>query len=86
VVTDDNPRGEDGDAIVAEIRAGFASPENVIVERSRLAAITLALAEARPGDVVLVAGKGHEGYQDVGGTRLPFDDLTVARELLEMRA
>jgi UDP-N-acetylmuramoyl-L-alanyl-D-glutamate--2,6-diaminopimelate ligase len=86
VVTDDNPRGEDGDQIVAEIRAGFANPANVIVERSRLAAITLALAEARPGDVVLIAGKGHEGYQDVGGTRLPFDDLTVARELLEMRA
>jgi UDP-N-acetylmuramoyl-L-alanyl-D-glutamate--2,6-diaminopimelate ligase len=86
VVTDDNPRGEDGDAIVAEIVAGFASPENVIVERNRLAAITLALAEARPGDVVLIAGKGHEAYQEVAGTRHAFDDLTVARELLEMRA
>ncbi|MGH8030517.1 MAG: UDP-N-acetylmuramoyl-L-alanyl-D-glutamate--2,6-diaminopimelate ligase, partial [Arenimonas sp.] len=86
VVTDDNPRGEDGEAIVAEIRAGFENPGDVAFERNRLAAITLALADARPGDVVLVAGKGHEAYQDVAGTRHAFDDLTVARELLEMRA
>jgi UDP-N-acetylmuramoyl-L-alanyl-D-glutamate--2,6-diaminopimelate ligase len=86
VVTDDNPRGVDGDAIVAEIRTGFTAPGGVTVERNRLAAITLALAEARPGDVVLIAGKGHEAYQEIAGTRHAFDDLTVARELLEMRA
>jgi UDP-N-acetylmuramoyl-L-alanyl-D-glutamate--2,6-diaminopimelate ligase len=86
IVTDDNPRGEDGDAIVADIRAGFARPAAVVFERNRLAAISQALAEARPGDVVLVAGKGHEAYQEVAGVRHPFDDLAVARELLEMRA
>jgi len=86
VVTDDNPRGEDGDAIVAEIRTGFTAADAVTFERNRLAAITLALAEARPGDVVLIAGKGHEAYQEIAGVRHAFDDLTVARELLEMRA
>jgi UDP-N-acetylmuramoyl-L-alanyl-D-glutamate--2,6-diaminopimelate ligase len=86
VVTDDNPRSEDGDAIVADIRAGFANPDAVTVERNRIAAITLALADARPGDVVLIAGKGHETYQEVAGVRTPLDDLAIARELLEMRA
>jgi UDP-N-acetylmuramoyl-L-alanyl-D-glutamate--2,6-diaminopimelate ligase len=86
VVTDDNPRNEDGDAIVADIAAGFARPQAAAYERNRLAAITQALAQARPGDVVLVAGKGHEAYQEVAGVKHPFDDLRVARELLEMRA
>jgi UDP-N-acetylmuramoyl-L-alanyl-D-glutamate--2,6-diaminopimelate ligase len=86
IVTDDNPRGEDGDAIVAEIRAGFANPDTVAYERNRVAAITLAVTDSRPGDVVLVAGKGHETYQEVAGVKHPLDDLAIARELLEMRA
>ena len=85
IVTDDNPRNEDGDAIVAEICAGFADADAVAVERNRVAAITQALAEARPGDVVLVAGKGHEAYQEIAGVKHPLDDLAIARELLEMR-
>jgi UDP-N-acetylmuramoyl-L-alanyl-D-glutamate--2,6-diaminopimelate ligase len=85
IVTDDNPRNEDGDAIVAEIRAGFAHPDAVTFERNRINAITLALADARPGDVVLIAGKGHETYQEVAGVKHPLDDLAIARELLEMR-
>jgi UDP-N-acetylmuramoyl-L-alanyl-D-glutamate--2,6-diaminopimelate ligase len=86
IVTDDNPRGEDGDAIVAEIMTGFSSPAAASVERDRKAAIALALAGTDAGDVVLVAGKGHEAYQEVRGQRHPFDDLDVASRLLEARA
>lgn len=83
VVTDDNPRGEDGDAIVAGILAGFSRREAVTVQRDRAKAIAEALAGAGAGDVVLVAGKGHEPYQEVAGVKHPFDDLQVARALLE---
>ncbi|HEX5352634.1 MAG TPA: UDP-N-acetylmuramoyl-L-alanyl-D-glutamate--2,6-diaminopimelate ligase [Rhodanobacteraceae bacterium] len=86
VVTDDNPRGEDGDAIVAQIIAGMQAPEHVAVERDRARAIDLAIAQAQPGDVVLIAGKGHETYQEVAGSRRPFDDLSVARATLEAHA
>ena len=56
------------------------------MERDRRRAIALALAGTNSGDVVLVAGKGHEAYQEVAGVRTPFDDLSVAKELLEARA
>jgi UDP-N-acetylmuramoyl-L-alanyl-D-glutamate--2,6-diaminopimelate ligase len=79
IVTDDNPRGEDGDLIVAQILAGFAHPETVIVERDREAAIRLALSDARADDVILVAGKGHETYQEGADGKRPFDDTAVAR-------
>jgi len=85
IVTDDNPRGEDGDAIVAQIIEGLAHPERARVERDRGAAITLAITQAQADDVVLVAGKGHEPYQEVAGVRRPFDDLAVARTALEVR-
>ena len=80
VITSDNPRSEDPMAIIAAIAAG-AHP-NYAAEPDRAAAISHALYEARPGDVVLVAGKGHENYQEAQGLRLPFDDVKVARELL----
>jgi UDP-N-acetylmuramoyl-L-alanyl-D-glutamate--2,6-diaminopimelate ligase len=86
IVTDDNPRGEDGDAIVAQIVAGLAQPRRACIERDRAAAIALALRAAHAGDVVLVAGKGHEPYQEVDGVRRPFDDADVARRALEARA
>jgi UDP-N-acetylmuramoyl-L-alanyl-D-glutamate--2,6-diaminopimelate ligase len=86
IVTDDNPRGEDGDVIVAQIVAGFSHPEKAVVQRDRAAAIGSALREAQAGDVVLIAGKGHEPYQEIRGVRHPFDDLDVARRLLEARA
>ncbi|NCT66743.1 MAG: UDP-N-acetylmuramoyl-L-alanyl-D-glutamate--2,6-diaminopimelate ligase [Rhodanobacteraceae bacterium] len=86
IVTDDNPRGEDGDAIVAQIVAGLARPQAATVERDRAGAISLAIAAARPGDIVLIAGKGHEPYQEVAGVKQPFDDLAVARRVLELRA
>jgi UDP-N-acetylmuramoyl-L-alanyl-D-glutamate--2,6-diaminopimelate ligase len=85
IVTDDNPRGEDGNAIVAAIMAGFARPDQVHVERDRARAIARALGEADARDVVLVAGKGHETYQDIAGERRPFDDLAVARQVMEGR-
>jgi UDP-N-acetylmuramoyl-L-alanyl-D-glutamate--2,6-diaminopimelate ligase len=80
-VTSDNPRSEDPAAIVAEIRAG--APAGALAEvLDRRAAIAAALATARPGDVVVIAGKGHETTQTVGDTVLPFDDHEVARALL----
>ncbi|HST28168.1 MAG TPA: UDP-N-acetylmuramoyl-L-alanyl-D-glutamate--2,6-diaminopimelate ligase [Rudaea sp.] len=86
VVTDDNPRGEDGNAIVAQIVAGLAHPQRARIERDRAAAIALALRAAHAGDVVLIAGKGHEPYQEVGGVKRPFDDTDVARHALEAHA
>jgi UDP-N-acetylmuramoyl-L-alanyl-D-glutamate--2,6-diaminopimelate ligase len=83
IVTDDNPRTEDGDAIVAQIVAGFSHPGSVMVERDRAQAIALALADAKADDVVLIAGKGHETYQEGPEGKRPFDDLAVAREAME---
>ena len=82
-VTDDNPRGEDGDAIVADILAGFRDPSRHAVVRDRRAAIRDAVTAARPGDVVLLAGKGHEPYQEVAGVKHAFDDVAEARAALE---
>ena len=83
IVTDDNPRGEDGDAIVADILEGFAHPDDVQVERDRGRAIHRTIAAARAPDIVLIAGKGHEAYQERNGTRFPFSDVAVARRALE---
>jgi UDP-N-acetylmuramoyl-L-alanyl-D-glutamate--2,6-diaminopimelate ligase len=85
IVTDDNPRHEDGDAIVADIRAGFHTPLAVRVARDRAAAIARAVGDAGPGDIVLVAGKGHEPYQEIAGVRHPFDDTDVAARALAAR-
>ncbi|MDA8393496.1 MAG: UDP-N-acetylmuramoyl-L-alanyl-D-glutamate--2,6-diaminopimelate ligase [Actinomycetota bacterium] len=81
IATSDNPRGEDPLAILADIRRGDPTG-SLLVEPDREAAIALALRSARSGDVVLVAGKGHERYQSVGGVDLPFDDRAVIRRLL----
>ena len=85
IVTDDNPRREDGDAIVADIMAGFSRPACVRVERDREQAIHRAITDARTPDVVLIAGKGHEAIQERDGARLPFSDVAVARRALEVR-
>lgn len=84
IVTDDNPRGEDGDAIVAGILAGLARPDDALVERDRARAIRLAVAQAQAGDIVLIAGKGHEPYQEIAGRKRPFDDSAHARAALEV--
>jgi UDP-N-acetylmuramoyl-L-alanyl-D-glutamate--2,6-diaminopimelate ligase len=81
VVTSDNPRSEDPRAIIGEILAGIDRPVEHRVDRRE--AIAAAIAAAGPGDVVLIAGKGHEqGQEFAGGHKLPFDDVTVAREAL----
>jgi UDP-N-acetylmuramoyl-L-alanyl-D-glutamate--2,6-diaminopimelate ligase len=83
VITSDNPRSEDPLAIIDEILPGAAEGGGpYVVEPDRRGAIRLALHEARPGDLVVVAGKGHEPVQEIGGTRIPFDDRTVVREEL----
>ncbi len=86
VVTDDNPRGEDGDAIVADIVRGLNAPAQAIVQRDRAAAIELAIAQASAGDAVLIAGKGHEDYQIVGATKRSFSDRDVALAALGRRS
>lgn len=83
IVTDDNPRNEDGDAIVADILAGFSDSAAVEVMRDRQRAIQHAIGIAQANDIVLIAGKGHEPYQEIMGVRHPFDDTAVAREALE---
>ena len=85
-VTSDNPRSEDPLAIVAEIVAGLERPDRAIVEPDRRAAIALALADADAGDAVVICGKGHEQGQEIAGVVHPFDDRTVARELLRSGA
>jgi UDP-N-acetylmuramoyl-L-alanyl-D-glutamate--2,6-diaminopimelate ligase len=89
VLTSDNPRHEDPLSIIEEVRAGVAAdapPHTAfMVEPDRRAAITLVLEEARPGDVVVIAGKGHEDYQEIGDARLPFDDVVEARRALASR-
>ena len=86
VITDDNPRGEDADRIVTMIRAGLAGRVPARIERDRARAIRAAAREAHDGDVVLVAGKGHEDYQLYGAERRAHSDRDVARRLTEEAA
>ena len=81
VITSDNPRSENPRAIIDEIVAG-AHP-NYAIEEDRAMAILQAISDAASQDVVLIAGKGHETYQEIGGRQLPFDDAEVAREILQ---
>ena len=86
VVTSDNPRSEEPEAILRDVRAGVeAAGKTARYVVDRREALAEAFALARAGDVVLVAGKGHETSQIVGGRELPFDDRLVAKELLAKR-
>jgi UDP-N-acetylmuramyl tripeptide synthase len=82
VVTDDNPREEDPQQIVADILAGVPSLDRVQVVPERGAAIERAIRSAAPNDVVLIAGKGHERVQIIGGISREFSDAAVAQKLL----
>ena len=79
VITDDNPRSENGDVIVADIREGLPPGLDTIVLRDREQAIRHAIGNAAAEDTVLVAGKGHEPYQEISGVRRPFSDAAVVR-------
>jgi len=85
IVTSDNPRSEDPAAIIDEIVVGIPNGRAYRVEPDRAAAIALAIDEALDGDVVVIAGKGHETYQEVDGAVLPFDDRLVARAAILTR-
>lgn len=82
-LTSDNPRSEDPLLIIADALAGISEVDDIIVEPDRKTAIERAIIEAGQNDVVLISGKGHEKTQTIGGDVLPFDDVTVAREMLE---
>jgi UDP-N-acetylmuramoyl-L-alanyl-D-glutamate--2,6-diaminopimelate ligase len=83
LLTSDNPRSEDPLLILAQMRAGLLDPVPVEVEPDRAAAIAHAVAQAGPRDVVLLAGKGHEDYQEIAGVKLPFSDLEQGRLALQ---
>jgi UDP-N-acetylmuramoyl-L-alanyl-D-glutamate--2,6-diaminopimelate ligase len=85
IVTSDNPRTEDPDAIIDEIEQGMGAVRHLRIT-DRLAAIEAALAEAKPEDTVLLAGKGHETYQVIGTEKQPFDEKTIVERLVRGRA
>jgi UDP-N-acetylmuramoyl-L-alanyl-D-glutamate--2,6-diaminopimelate ligase len=85
IITDDNPRNEESAAIISQIMSGLSVDADVVVKKDRAEAIDYAIAQAKEGDVVLVAGKGHEEYQDVAGQRMVFSDVKQARVSLNKR-
>jgi len=90
VITSDNPRREDPGRIIDEVQRGITADtrrpgSQLFAIPDRRVAIMKAIESARPGDLVLLAGKGHEKYQVIGDASLPFDDVAVAREVLARR-
>lgn len=85
VLTSDNPRSEDPEAILADMKAGVdgKNERNVLSLVDRKEAIRTAIALAKPGDIILIAGKGHEKYQEIKGVKHPFDDMNIVRESLK---
>jgi UDP-N-acetylmuramoyl-L-alanyl-D-glutamate--2,6-diaminopimelate ligase len=84
--TADNPRGEPLERIFEDMRGGVTDPGKISWVNDRRRAISLALDEAKAGDSLLIAGKGHEGYQEFADTVIPFDDRQVVRELIGIKA
>lgn len=85
ILSSDNPRGEDPAAIIADMLQGVLTPAALQVEPDRARAITQAVLQAADGDCILIAGKGHEQYQEIAGSRHPFDDVMQARQALAQR-
>lgn len=84
ILTSDNPRSEEPKSILADMKAGLrGSAHEIVVDRREAIYRAIALAEA--GDIVLIAGKGHENYQEVNGKRTPFDDVSVARNAIDAK-
>lgn len=86
VITSDNPRFESVNSIINDVLRGIDKRERVTVEADRALAIRAAIANAGPGDIVLVAGKGHESWQEVAGQKLPFSDEAMVQAVLEAAA
>ena len=86
VLTNDNPRSEDADSIIEDIQVGIKSFDNLTIKQDRHAAIHFAISQAQQGDVVLIAGKGHENYQLVGDVKHPFNDVEEVKQQLEALA
>ena len=86
VLTNDNPRSEKPEKIIEEIKAGMSGDANISIESDRHSAITFAINQAKSGDVVLIAGKGHESYQIIGDKKFPFNDIEEVKQQLEVRA
>jgi UDP-N-acetylmuramoyl-L-alanyl-D-glutamate--2,6-diaminopimelate ligase len=84
ILTNDNPRSEDLEQILADIKQGMTNPEPIHTQPDRRQAIALAIAQAKQGDVVLIAGKGHEAWQQIGDTKIPFSDIDEVESQLEV--
>jgi UDP-N-acetylmuramoyl-L-alanyl-D-glutamate--2,6-diaminopimelate ligase len=85
VLTSDNPRNEDPDVIIAEMEKGVAAQnyKKVLAITDRKQAIKTACQLAQPNDIIIIAGKGHETYQEIKGVRNDFDDMKIVKEILE---
>ena len=85
ILTSDNPRSEDPDTIINEMKAGIPAEKSAkaLAITNREEAIKVACTLAQPGDIVLVAGKGHEKYQEIKGERFPFDDYETLKQTLK---
>ncbi len=86
VLTTDNPRNERPEAIIDDMLAGLERPDKATVITERGEAIRDAVLQGRPGDIILIAGKGHEAYQEINGQKNPFSDEASARSALEEAA
>ena len=86
ILTSDNPRNEDPDQIIAEMKVGIPihQQKKVLSVSDRREAVRTACALAKKGDIILLAGKGHEKYQEIKGVKQPFDDLQVLEESFEL--
>ena len=87
IITSDNPRTEKPQAIIDDIKTGIAKTDGKYVEIcDRKQAIAYAIDHGKPGDIIVLAGKGHEDYQEINGVKYPMDERVLIREILEERA